>query len=163
MKVLDHLQIQQKIKRIAYEIFEKNYDTQKLFLVGINNNGYAFAQLIFEQLREICNFEVELLRVTLSPANPLHQPVELSIDAIELHNQSVIIVDDVANSGRTLFYAMKPIYDVIPKKIEVAALVERMHRTFPIRIEYVGLTLSTTMLENIIVNLKDGDFSVNLE
>ncbi|MBK8723543.1 MAG: phosphoribosyltransferase [Saprospiraceae bacterium] len=124
-------------------------------------NGYAFAQLLFEQLREICNFEVELLRVTLSPANPLHQPVELSIDAIELHNQSVIIVDDVANSGRTLFYAMKPIYDVIPKKIEVAALVERMHRTFPIRIEYVGLTLSTTMLENIIVNLKDGDFSVN--
>ena len=58
---------------------------------------------------------------------------------------------------------MKPIYDVIPKKIKVAALVERMHRTFPIRIEYVGLTLSTTMLENIIVNLKDGDFSVNLE
>jgi len=163
MKVLDHLQIKQKIKRIAYEIFEKNYDTQKLYLIGINNNGYAFAQLIFEQLSEICNFEVELLRVTLSPANPLQQPVELSIDAIGLHDQSLIIIDDVANSGRTLFYAMKPIYDVIPKKIEVAALVERMHRTFPIRVDYVGLTLSTTMLENIKVDLKSNEYSVNLE
>lgn len=163
MKILDHQKINQKIKRIAYEIFERNYDAKKLFLVGINNNGYAFASLLFEQLREICNFEVELIRVKLSPANPLDQPITLSIPPEELDGQSVIFVDDVANSGRTLFYAMKPLFQIIPKRIDVAVLIERMHRTFPIQVDYVGLKLATTLLENIKVNLSGEDYFVELQ
>lgn len=153
MKVLEDKQIDQKIKRLAFQIAERNYKEKELCLVGINNNGLAFAKLIFDALPIDFQKKVKINNVRLNPANPLEYDIELDQDIQSFHKKNIIIVDDVCNSGRTLFYAIKPFLTVIPKKIQVAVLVDRKHKSYPIQINYVGLSLATTLQENIEVNL----------
>jgi len=154
MKILNHQQIDQKLKRIAYEILENNYKTKKLCFLGINDNGYAFAKLLQDQYDLAGNKESILGRIKLNPASPIETEVSLEVDDKSLNNKHIIIVDDVANTGRTLFYALTPIMKYLPKKVEVAVLVDRKHKTFPINADYVGLSLATTLDENIKVDIK---------
>ncbi|MEM9917604.1 MAG: phosphoribosyltransferase family protein [Bacteroidota bacterium] len=154
MKLLNQQQIRQKIKRLAFQILEQNLEENEIILAGINNNGTAFAQLIYEQLIELTKIKITLVQVRLSPANPLESEIKLGLPTEEVNDKVIIIVDDVANTGRTIFYAMKPLFNILPKKVEVAVLVDRQHKSFPIRVDYVGLSLATTLQEDIQVNLK---------
>ncbi|MEM8907329.1 MAG: phosphoribosyltransferase family protein [Bacteroidota bacterium] len=156
MKLLDQKQIKQKIKRLAIEILEHNHQEKEIILAGINNNGTAFAHLLFEQLEKLSSAKIQLTRIMLSPANPLERPIEVAMSLDDLQNKVIIIVDDVANTGRTIFYATKPLLTILPKKVEVAVLVDRKHKSFPIKVDYVGLSLATTMRENIDVSIKAG-------
>lgn len=149
MKILDRSQIQQKIKRLAIEILENNFEEKAIFLLGINNNGTGFAKLLQRELKKITEIPTELYTIRINPAAPLSGPVELNTPIQTLKGKSIILVDDVANTGRTIFYACKPILDIIPKKLEVAVLVDRKHKTFPIYPKYVGLSLATTLKEDI--------------
>jgi pyrimidine operon attenuation protein/uracil phosphoribosyltransferase len=151
MQILHERQIRQKTKRLAIEILEKNYGESAIFLVGINNNGFRFAELLGEELQKITpkSTKIELARVRLNPAKPTESPVLLEISPEKLADSAIILVDDVANSGRTLFFAMKPFLEFLPKRIEVAVLVERMHKSFPIKCDYVGLALATTLLDDV--------------
>ncbi len=160
MKLLDQKKIQQKIKRLAIEILEHNYKEKEIILAGINNNGTAFAQLLFAQLEKISDIKIKLTRILLSPANPLEKEIVVEMPLKEMVNKVVIIVDDVANTGRTIFYATKPLLTILPKKVEVAVLVDRKHKSFPIKVDYVGLSLATTMRENIEVKIKDTEEQV---
>jgi len=153
MKILNQRQIQQKIKRLAIEILENNFDGKELILIGINNNGMTFAQLIMEELLEISDMPITLTRVHLNPAAPLTSDVEIEMPTEDLNDKCLIIVDDVANTGRTIFYALKPVFNILPLKVEVAVLIDRKHKSFPIKVDYVGLTLATTLKENINVQL----------
>lgn len=163
MKILDRLQITRKIERMAYQIAESNFDSKKIYLLGINNNGYGFAEMIKSKLENICEQKIILARISLKPKNPISEEVILDIDKQFLVDQTVIIVDDVANTGRTLFYAMKVLMDIIPSKIETAVLVDRMHKLFPISISYAGMSFATTMQDNIKVDLeKKGEETVYL-
>lgn len=156
--ILNEQQIQQKIKRLAIQILEHNHDEAEVYLIGINNNGLGFAQMLLAAIDkiEVAKPIFHITQVSLSPANPLGKPVEINLPLAELKNKAVIFVDDVANTGRTLFYAMKPVLiDVVPKKVEVAVLVDRKHKNFPIFINYVGLTLATTLSENIDVQIRE--------
>lgn len=155
MQILNHRQIQQKIRRLAYQILENNIEESEIFLLGINNNGMSFAKMIYAELTELSDITIHLISIKLNPAAPASDEVQLEIPVERLDNKSVIIIDDVANTGRTLFYAMKPIFQVVPKKVEVAVLVDRMHKSFPIKIDYVGLSLATTLKENIDVKIRD--------
>ena len=155
MKILDKRQITQKIKRLAIEILEKHYDEPVIYLVGVNKNGVNFAKLIATEIGKMNKTEVKLLQVQLRPEAPLSEPITLSEDPEKLVGQVAILVDDVANTGRTLFYAMKPLLQIIAKKVEVAVLVDRKHKSVPIRPDYVGLSLATTLMENIDVQLTD--------
>lgn len=156
--ILNEQQIEQKIKRLAIQILEHNHDETEVYLIGINNNGLGFAQMLFDAIH---NIEVEkptfhLTQVILSPANPLGKGVDIQLPLQQLEGKAIIFVDDVANTGRTLFYAMKPVLvDILPKKVEVAVLVDRKHKNFPIFINYVGLTLATTLSENIDVQIRN--------
>lgn len=164
MKILDHRQIQQKIKRLAFEILERNYGEEEIILAGINNNGMTFAELLLAELRAISSIRFTLTRLRLNPAAPAQHPIQLEMPAADLDHKVVIIVDDVANTGRTIFYAIKPILEVIPKKVEVAVLVDRTHKSFPIRVDYFGLSLATTLLQNIKVRIREvQEWAVNLE
>jgi pyrimidine operon attenuation protein/uracil phosphoribosyltransferase len=164
MKILDHRQIQQKIKRLAFEILERNYGEEEIILAGINNNGMTFAELLLAELRAISSIRFTLTRLRLNPAAPAQHPIQLEMPVVELDNKAVIIVDDVANTGRTIFYAIKPILEVVPKKVEVAVLVDRTHKSFPIRVDYFGLSLATTLLQNIKVRIREvEEWAVNLE
>jgi len=157
MQILDHHQIKQKINRIAIEILENNFEEKAIILAGINNNGMEFAKLIHQVLSQRAAIPVNLGQIRLNPAKPLSEDITLNIPTKELKNKVIIIVDDVANTGRTIFYAFKPFMEVIPSKLEVAVLIDRTHKAFPISPDYVGLSLATTAKENIDVDILNSE------
>ena len=153
MEILNERQILQKIKRIAIEILERNFDEEEIILAGINNNGYGFAQMLEKHISEASPVKTRLTQILLNPANPTENEISIGIPFDELKQKTIIIVDDVANTGRTTFFAMQPLLGIIPKKVEVAVLVDREHKAFPILSNYVGLSLATTLNENIDVRI----------
>ncbi len=157
MKILDRRQIRHIIKRLAYEIVENHFDEEEIILAGINRNGSGFAALLQAELEAIDKVKIRRVQIRLNPAAPLSQPVEVSIPLGELEGRVIIVADDVANTGRTAFYACKPLMDILPKKVEVAVLVDRKHKAFPIVPDYVGLSLATTLKENIDVRILEED------
>ncbi|MFK7772794.1 MAG: phosphoribosyltransferase family protein [Saprospiraceae bacterium] len=153
MKLLDARQIKQKIKRLAIEILEQNFGEKEIILAGINNNGLGFAKMLEKEIVQLTENKITLTSINLSPANPLESEVTINIPEKDLNNKVIIIVDDVANTGRTIFYAIKPLLEVLPKKIQVAVLVDREHKSFPIKVDYVGTSLFTTIQDDIDVQI----------
>ena len=153
VKLLDDRQIKQKIKRLAIQILENNFGEKEIILAGINNNGMGFAKMIHKHLKKLSDTKFTLTRIQLSPANPVQTEVEIGLPLKDIENKVIIIVDDVANTGRTIFYAIKPLLNILPKKIEVAVLVDRQHKSFPIKVDYKGLSLATTLHEDIDVQI----------
>jgi len=167
MKLLNAIQIQQKVNRLAIQILENNCEENELILAGVNNNGMAFAELLHEAMSKIKLVQpnIKLTQLKLNPANPIEEEVRMGISFQEVKDKVVIVIDDVANSGRTLQYAMVPILREIPKKIELAVLVDRTHKSFPVSPNYIGLQLNTTLRNNIDVkirNLQPEEFAVYL-
>lgn len=163
MLLLQHQNILRKIKRLAYQILEQNYNEKAIILAGINQNGTAFAKLILNELSKQSKQEVTLTQIKLNPANPLSEPIQVDRELDFFIGKNIIIVDDVANTGRTIFYALRAFMDIIPSKIEVAVLIDRKHKSFPIMVDYVGMSLATTLQENILVDLNNNkDFNVLL-
>ena len=164
MKILDHSQILQKIKRMAIEIYERHAEEAFIYLAGINKNGLRLATILQAELNKLSPLKAEIIKISLSPANPLTQTIDLDVDTSKLKSKVIIIVDDVANTGRTIFYAFKPFMQIIPKKIEVAVLVDRTHKAFPVHVGFVGICLATTVKDNILVNLEsENDWRVSLQ
>jgi len=153
MQLLNQHQIKQKIERLAYQILEQNYEEEEIILIGINNNGLGFAKLIHARLSKLADIPIKLTSVRLNPANPLAEDISVEMPLERLNGKTIIIVDDVANTGRTIFYATRPLMTIIPKKIEVAVLVDRKHKSFPVKVDYMGLSLATTVQENIDVQI----------
>lgn len=155
MKILEHHQIQQKIKRLAIQILERHYGEREIVLAGLNTKGLAFAERLLTELRALApeSMAFTLTRIRLNPANPLEYAPYIEMPAEDLRDKTIIVADDVANTGRTLFFAMKPLLNDVPRRIEVAVLVDRKHKSFPIQPDYVGLSLYTTMRDDIEVQL----------
>ena len=156
-KVVTAEKIAQKIKRLAYEIAEDNYDETDIVIAGIckATEGYVFAELLYNELKKILSANIILTHIELDKSDPGNGEVELNLTEAQIDNKVIIIVDDVANTGRTLLYAIKPLLSFSPKKIRNAVLVERKHKLFPVSPDYVGLSLSTTFQEHIKVILSD--------
>lgn len=161
--ILNAISIQQKVNRMAYQILEENYEEQELYFIGIRDNGYVFAEKLVAFLKTITKSEIHLHSLSLNKKKPNKDEMEYNFDLKELNKKTVILVDDVANTGRTLAYAMKPLFDCLPKKIEIAVLVDREHKLFPISSDYVGLSLSTTHKEHVNVILDGKADAVYLE
>ncbi len=142
-----------KLKRMAFEILENNDDETGFILAGIRESGTAIAQRIQELLKEIAGINAELITVSLDKKNPKEVTISRNLD---FQNQVIILIDDVSNSGKTLLYAIKPFLDLNPKKIQTLVLVERSHNTFPVKPDYVGLSVATTLQEHIYVEVEKG-------
>ena len=157
MQILTDRQIRQKIRRIAIEILERNYGEPEIILAGLNNNGLGFAKFLEAELLPLApeHTSIKLTQIRLNPANPVEYEPEVDMPADALRGKSIIIVDDVANTGRTIFYAVQPLLKVVPKKVEVAVLVDRQHKSFPIKTDYVGLSLATTLRDDIDVQIRN--------
>jgi len=155
--VLDHERVQRKLRRIAHQLHEEHFEEQGIVLVGVAPRGHLIAERLTKLLLEVSTLKVELLRITLDKDAPLQRPVELSADPASLKDRVVILVDDVLMSGRTLMYAAAFLVQAAPARLSTVVLVDRLHRTFPIRADIVGLTLSTTMQEHISVELGKQD------
>lgn len=143
-----------KLRRIALELVERNYNEPQLVLVGIKENGIVIANIIAGFLKE--SFKGEIIVTALSIDKK--KPSTITIDpAFDFNNKVVILIDDVANSGRTMLYSLKPLLETYPAKIQTAALVERTHKSFPVGLDYVGLSISTTLDEHIYVEVQGGE------
>ena len=138
---------------MAYEILENNMGETGFILAGIRESGTAIAQTIQDLLKEIAGLQTELISVSLDKKNPKEVKVSRQLD---YQNQVIILIDDVSNSGKTLLYAIKPFLDSNPKKIQALVLVERSHKAFPVKPDYVGLSVSTTLQEHIYVEVENG-------
>lgn len=146
---------EKKLRRMAFEILENNADEKLLILAGIKDSGTVIARNIQRHLKEIAGdrLQTRLIEIGLDKKRP--GPVTLS-ETLSFDDQVIIIIDDVAMSGKTLLYAMKPFLEFHPRKIESLVLVERSHKAFPVEPDYKGLSLSTTLQEHIYVEV-EGD------
>jgi pyrimidine operon attenuation protein/uracil phosphoribosyltransferase len=149
--ILDSDEIQQKTRRIAYQIVEDNYDESEITIIGIKPNGYEYAQQLKKEIDAIDSVKVLLIELEINKSQPLERKIKLELGKKSLDNKTVIIVDDVANTGKTLYYALKPVMEFSPKKVQAAVLVDRQHKLFPVSPDFVGLSLSTTLQEHISV------------
>lgn len=161
--ILNHNQVTQKIRRIAYQILENNHNEKHVVLVGIWGHGYKVANLIKEEVEKIAKFSVELLKIELDKELPTQSDISLDANVETLKNKVVILVDDVLNTGRTIAYSLKPFLNVKVKKIETAFLVNRSHTNFPISCTYTGYQLSTTINDHVEVEIKGEKVAVYLQ
>lgn len=150
--ILNQTTADKKLRRMALEIVERNYEKNELILIGIKDNGSFIARKIARYLKE--TFKGKLLISDLSINKKQPAEILLSHD-LDLNNKVIILIDDVANTGRTMLYALKPLLMQLPEKIQTLALVERTHKLFPVAVDYVGVSVSTTLLENIIVEIEN--------
>lgn len=141
---------------MAYEIYERNSGQPELILAGIYNRGKVVATLLASILKEIAPFDIRIVDIHINH----RQPSEVSIaEKLDFNHKVIILVDDVANSGRTLLYAMKPLLEYLPLKIQTAVLVDRTHKSFPVVVDYTGHSLSTTLQEHILVEIRGDEIS----
>ncbi len=160
--ILDHESISHKIRRIAYQIYETNVDEKEIILAGIVQNGYLLAKMIKQQLADISGKEITLCKVMIDKKNPRAE-VKTSLKPSEYSKKSVVLVDDVLNSGTTLVYGVRHFLNEPLKKFKTAVLVNRNHKKYPVKADFKGLSLSTTIKEHITVNLEDRPFHAKLE
>lgn len=151
--ILNSKQIQQKINRIAYEIYENNYDEKEIIVAGIANNGFLLAKRIVAVLETISPIKTKLIEIVLNKKNPLSAEIKIALSEKEMHNKVIILVDDVLDSGRTLIFGAKPFLSSPVKRLTTAVLVDRGHNRYPIKADFVGLSLSTTLQEHITVEI----------
>jgi pyrimidine operon attenuation protein/uracil phosphoribosyltransferase len=161
--ILDNDSVNKKLDRITHQIIEENYDEKEIVIIGISIKGYLLAEKITSLLSKLKNsIKVELIELLIDKKNPLSKPIELN-PSVSFQNKKVILVDDVLNSGKTLMHAAAHILSHDIKKMNTIVLVDRRHRRFPIKADWVGLTLSTTVQEHIRVNFKENQIMIYLE
>ena len=148
--ILTNEQINNKTRRIAYQIYETNCNEKEIIIAGINGNGYIFAQNIATILNSISNINVILCEVKIDKKNPRTE-ISTSIQASIYKNKSLVLVDDVLNSGTTLIYGIKHFLEVPLKRFKTAVLINRNHKKYPVKADFKGISLSTSMQEHINV------------
>ncbi len=154
--ILTHEQIQHKIKRIAYQIYETNVDEKEIIIAGIAENGYVFAERLKKILEDISNIKITLCTVTMDKKFP-QDTVKTSLDSSEYKNKSLILADDVLNSGTALIYGVKHFLDVPLIRFKTAVLVNRNHKKYPIKADFKGISLSTSLHEHVFVQFGHED------
>jgi len=161
-QVLDQVQVRQKIKRIAFEIFENNFKEKSIVLAGITGNGFRLAEMLAKELDSICAIEPIVVEVKLDKDKPKIGNTILKNEAVDYKNRPIVLVDDVLNTGRTLAYCMYPFLEIGTKKIEVAVLVNRRNPLYPIEPLYTGYELSTMLSDRVevVLNKKMGVYII---
>jgi len=143
---------EKKLRRIALEIIENNADAGELVLAGIKDNGYRIAATLQHLLGQYGFGKTKLVEISLDKKSPGAVTVN---DDMSFDDKTVILIDDVANSGKTMLYALKPFLQYRPRKIQTVVLVGRSHNSFPIHPDYIGLSIATTLQEHIFVEVDE--------
>ncbi|MDG1014994.1 MAG: phosphoribosyltransferase family protein [Flavobacteriaceae bacterium] len=160
--ILNQIEINHKIKRIAYQIYECNVNEQEIIIAGIYSNGYLFAKKIKSAIEEISNINPLLCKVEINKNKPTSS-VTTSISPNDYKGKSLVLVDDVLNSGTTLIYGVKHFLDVPLKQFKTAVLVNRNHKKYPVKADFKGISLSTSLKEHVTVIFKEQKSKVILE
>ncbi|TDQ30923.1 phosphoribosyltransferase family protein [Zeaxanthinibacter enoshimensis] len=162
-RILSHKEIQYKIERIAYQIYEANVEEESLILAGIEGGGLKFARKLQRVLQKITDADIVLCKVEMNKKDPLSSGVKTSLESSEYANRSVVIVDDVLNSGTTLIYGVHHFLQTPLKQLKTAVLVNRNHKKYPVKADYKGISLSTSLQEHVKVDFQAKNDAVYLE
>lgn len=159
--ILDREQAAKKLRRMAIQIAERNAGTRSIVLAGIKENGWHIAKIIALHLKEFYTGNLEIIELNINKKNPS----DISFtEPKDMQGCTIILTDDVANTGRTMQYAIQPLLQLMPASVQTLALVERTHKLFPVTVDYTGISVSTTTGENIVVNIQNGNvISATLE
>jgi len=149
-KILNQDKINKIIKRIAFQIHEKNQNEFEIFLIGIYKNGYMLSELIKNELQIISNLKINLCCLKINKKEPF-KGIESDFELIQIKNKSIVLIDDVLNSGKTLVYGVKHLLEVPLSNFNTVVLIDRNHKKFPIKIDFKGISLSTSIEENVNV------------
>ena len=160
--ILNHRQIQHKIRRIAYQIYETNVHEDKMIIAGIDGGGLKFAKKIQKVLEEITSAEIVLCKMSMDKSDPLKSGISTSIPEADYKDQAVILVDDVLNSGTTLIYGVQHFLKTPIKRLKTAVLVNRNHKKYPVKADFKGISLSTSLQEHINVVFQSNKDTVYL-
>lgn len=152
--ILNKENADKKLRRMALEVAERNDEKESLILIGIKENGIFIANKIATYLKEVFPGDIKVIDLWLDKKDP--GEIKLS-EEVSFNHKTILLIDDVANSGRTMLYALKPLLQHKPLEIQTLALVERTHKKFPVAVDYVGLSISTTLQENIVVDVVNGE------
>lgn len=157
--ILTQAEIDHKIKRIAYQIYETYVDEKEIVIAGIAQNGFILAQKIATVLQTISALEVSLCEVVINKQQP-HLSITTSMDPTNYTNKGIVLVDDVLNSGTTLVYGVKHFLEVPLGKFKTAVLIDRNHKKYPVKADFKGISLSTSMQEHVqVVFAESGDYA----
>ena len=161
--ILNNNDVDKKLARIAFQIIEEYYSEKELLIVGVSKNGFLLAERIIPLLKnDLFKAKIELIELKIDKKNPLKKAISLDSN-VSFDNKKVVLVDDVLNSGKTLMHAASYLISQNINKMNTVVLVDRRHRNFPIKADWVGLTLSTTIQEHINVEISKTGISVFLE
>lgn len=158
--ILNKKETLQKIRRMAYEVYERNYQEKEIIVAGIYDKGYFFAEILVKELKQICPLEIRLVKITLDKFAKSQCPVSLDVDLNTLKDKVVVVTDDVLNTGRTLVYSLQPFLTISLKKLQTAVVVNRSHNNFPVSPDYIGYSIATTLKEHIEVVFEEEKFGV---
>jgi pyrimidine operon attenuation protein / uracil phosphoribosyltransferase len=162
-KIMSTTTIAQKLERIAYQVYENNFDEKEIVLIGISGNGEEVCNRLLKILKSICEIKITAGIIKIDKKNPHNNTISTSIELNYIEGKSVVLVDDVLNSGITLMYATRYLLNVRLSQLITVVLVDRRHRKFPIKADFVGITLSTTIQENISVEFSEKEDAIYLE
>jgi len=160
-KIVDAVALQRSIKRIAYQVYESAIDETEIVIIGVETQGKILSKLLGNSLKKISDKTVVYVNLTLDKTNPLGS-IQSSVPLTELENKSLVIVDDVLNTGSTLMYAVSFFLSIPVKQIKTAVVVNRNHKKFPIKADFKGISLSTSVNEHITVILEGNQKGVYL-
>ena len=149
-KILTNSQIKRKIKRISLQIIESNIEEKEVVLAGIEQNGFLLAKELNKMITELSNLNIKLCSLKIDKKNPLNN-ISTSLNPSEYKNKSIVVVDDVLNSGSTLMYAVKHFLDTELRQLKTAVLVDRNHKKYPIKADFKGVSLSTSIQNHVQV------------
>ena len=157
--ILAHKQITHIIKRMAYQVYEDNISEEELIVAGVRGEGYILAQLIADELEKISDLNIELLAIEIDKKNPIEKDIVLNPkrNAEDLHQKSVVVIDDVLNSGSTLLFSLQPFLKQPMRQIKTAVLVNRNHKKYPVKADFKGISLSTSINEHVEVFFDEKD------
>ena len=159
--ILTNEQIENKTRRIAYQIYEVNFNEKEIIIAGITGNGFLFAKKIATVLTKISDLNVVLCEVYIDKKNPLNK-ITTSINSSDYKNKSLVLVDDVLNSGTTLIYGIKHFLEVPLKRFKTAVLINRNHKKYPVKADFKGISLSTSLKEHISVVFENSSSHASL-
>lgn len=162
-QILQHAEVEHKIRRIAYQIYEANVNEKVLVIAGITGGGQLFAKKLQHLLSDITDAKILACEVIINKENPLAAPITTSLSADQIKGKSVVLVDDVLNSGTTLIYGVLHFLQLPVKQLKTAVMVNRNHKKYPVKADFKGISLSTSLQEHVQVDLKGKKFGVYLE
>ena len=159
--ILKNIDIEKKIQRISLQILEDNIDEEGIVIFGISDNGLVIAKKLINHLSKISSIKSNLIKVIIDKDNPIDS---IKYDSkFDINSSSVLIIDDVSQSGKTLQSVISNLLIYKPSKIKTAVIVNRDQTLYPVKVDYIGISLSTSVNNHVsFISDKNNELSVYL-